>query len=992
MEELADAKDQVLAAVLDSKTTLSASHVIGISIGADASDGDATVSVLLTANAASSAESALAAAADNLGVYIADIFNKDAAGSGDGGVELAVTPAVSVVSDTLGALGFEAVTFVINGVNPSFLTADGIEDLKGDVVNAVASTSSGVSSSDVFGVDVSSVGSAGTRVTVVVKARAFGTLSTKVAEDVRASLDESLLRVTVDGAEFVPTSIATISKGGGDETLVFTFPDVQARSLDVSAEVQIEDALVDVLLDVGADPLAADDVVGVDVRSDGNGGMVIIVPLAAGIDAAAVADGFKASTAAHGGGRTLTVDGVSETPVNIVAASSFGTERDGIQLAIPGINPSAQSGDDLLSFEAQLVAFVEAIGGVPDDAVLGVEFKADSDNNLVAIVALDPGVGKSLAATVATALQEAIDAGTLLLEKGEKSFLPAAAELVDFDGAAASASMVPAEYVVYDPFAFNLWSSMVYYISLSDLSGANARDDADNAARLQRQRRFVPDSQLVSEFQIEFAKLMVSMQISQYTVGFLGGRAGFNTTIKGLNQFQRADLWDARCTMCIDVQRYVLCPVLGANDQALFDAVATTAAATTTPPTTEPAGEAEAQEVVEPGDKACETRLMEPSLASTLDASVGNDATAAALSGGTTAAVVVGVIAALALIVGYAVLQHKKKHNGGNKVGVEKEGALPPKFVPDKPDSPTPRASPKKGRKASMLPGSDAGKDGGLVSAPSGGKALPRKLGSIAGAGTGPLARRLSGLGALPPPMPEGATNPRAGALGGAPPAFGGFGSLGGLVGNTLTPTASRSGGGQGQVPLMPSPRGLATLSALLPPSGGGIASGGLKSLGLSSQGMPRAPGGMPPPPGGGGAGPESQRRLELRPIKMPAKRPSALPGVRVGAVNGAPGGGAGHVGGPGPLDVLRNNPTARKPNAAPPPKQLDAYNRPAGLAKPKLGAAGGVPGRKVSTSGLAKLASSPFGAAPGVNTFMGGLSPATPAKGRGKGVPKPSI
>lgn len=55
---------------------------------------------------------------------------------------------------------------------------------------------------------------------------------------------------------------------------------------------------------------------------------------------------------------------------------------------------------------------------------------------------------------------------------------------------------------------------------------------------------------------------------------------------------------------------------------------------------------------------------------------------------------------------------------------------------------------------------------------------------------------------------------------------------------------------------------------------------------------------------------------------------------------------------------------------------KIDAYaNKPDGLAKPKLGAVGGIPTRRVSSSGLAKLASSPFGTTPGVSKFLGGLA-----------------
>merc|ERR1712166_827769 len=52
-------------------------------------------------------------------------------------------------------------------------------------------------------------------------------------------------------------------------------------------------------------------------------------------------------------------------------------------------------------------------------------------------------------------------------------------------------------------------------------------------------------------------------------------------------------------------------------------------------------------------------------------------------------------------------------------------------------------------------------------------------------------------------------------------------------------------------------------------------------------------------------------------------------------------------------------------------PLLIGAYtNKPGQLAKPKLGAVGGIPTERMSSSGLAKLISSPFGTAPGVNKF----------------------
>lgn len=52
-------------------------------------------------------------------------------------------------------------------------------------------------------------------------------------------------------------------------------------------------------------------------------------------------------------------------------------------------------------------------------------------------------------------------------------------------------------------------------------------------------------------------------------------------------------------------------------------------------------------------------------------------------------------------------------------------------------------------------------------------------------------------------------------------------------------------------------------------------------------------------------------------------------------------------------------------------PLLIGAYTNKSGqLAKPKLGAVGGIPTERMSSSGLAKLISSPFGTAPGVNKF----------------------
>lgn len=935
-----DLKDSMLEAIFDSNPTLSRSQVIGVNLGTNAADGDTVVSVVLGSNvAANSPEAAISAAANALQAHLglntdlfADIFGEDGVSSSIA----PVPPTVSVEHGTLDAFGFEAVTFTIDNVAPTDRSAYDAA-LKADVINAVTSTSSGVPASGIFGVDIADNGSS-TSVTIVVVPREFGVLSTNVAEDVQVLLGQNTLTVKVDGQDYTPTSIVTASKGDGDETLVFTFPDVRARALDVSAEVQIEDDLIEVLVEVGANALKPDDIVGVDILDNGNGGLVVIVPLAPGMNAAAVADGFRFSTTELSGSTTLIIDGMSETPINIVAASSFGTERNGIQIVIPGLDPSAQSINALLSFKEQLIVAIEALGIVPDSGILGVEFKADDDNNLVAIVALESGLGASVAADLAAALQAAIEAGTLLVEKGGNSFPPQTAEVVNFDNAAASASMIPANYVYYDPFEFNLQSSMVYYISLNDLSGQAQRDR-------RRHRRFVPDSQLISEFLFEFEKLMFSMQIleSKYVVGFLPGRGGFTTTVKGLNQFQREDFWGARCTMCIEVQRYTLCPVLSAKDQALFDAADSPAAADT-----DTDADADAEENAEAeGAASCETRLTEPVTDSNLDASTIDAATEGSISGGITAAIVVGIIVVIALVSGYIVLKKKKSHNGGNKVGPEKND----QFVPDKPDSPPPSVSP---RKPSLLPGHNA-------AVPSEGKVL-RKLSAVNALASRP-GRRLSGLtglGVLPSPEIGGALPPPA--IGGAlPPSFGGFGSIGGL-GNTfgsLTPTTSKQGGAGKKS--NNTGRSLGSLASLGPPRG---SPGSLSSL------KPSSPGGLLPPPaaapsqrgfagvpGAQGAS-TNQRRLELRPIAMPHKLP---PPIQKSATAAA---------------TQESNHSPEKTAAQQKPLQIGAYTqKPGGLAKPKLGAVGGIPTKRISSSGLAKLASSPFGATPGLNKFLGGLA-----------------
>lgn len=107
----------------------------------------------------------------------------------------------------------------------------------------------------------------------------------------------------------------------------------------------------------------------------------------------------------------------------------------------------------------------------------------------------------------------------------------------------------------------------------------------------------------------------------------------------------------------------------------------------------------------------------------------------------------------------------------------------------------------------------------------------------------------------------------------------------------------------------------------------------------------------LPPNSFSNARAPRNQLRRGLRPISTPLKR---RPATENSATDAAAAGTAQQ-----PKSSRSPAKTASKRR----PLLIGAYtNTPGGLAKPKLGTVGGVPTKRISSSGLAKLTSSPFG------------------------------
>jgi hypothetical protein len=610
-------------------------------------------------------------------------------------------PYISVSPDTLDEFGSVGVTFKLSPLNLGTLTEVDLAGLKADVIAAVEATSatSGIDATQIVGVDITTDNNNGVIITVVLDPTDGKELAESGAKAVQDAIDNGSVTVTVNNEDFIPAKVEPTTGGEGDETLVFSFPSIEASTVSITEATKFKEDLINAIIDSSPEPLTEADIVGVDIRDDGHGGVVVVVPLVPGATPTTVAAGFDGATTGTPPALTLTVNGSPETPTNVATPASFGTIRAGVELLVPGIDPSELSDDETDRLKDDVTELIEGFADVPDGAILGVELKAGPKGELDVVVAFASDVPQAVIDIVKATLKTRIDNGDLAITVTRPNGSIKTAQIVDsvavveFDASVASASL-ESDWVEYvDPFLTQIQVVLDYPVNVTDLGrqavGAN-----------------IADSELLLYFRNAFMGALAPLGYVSYSATFMEEtRRGFTTSVFGINQYQRDTLLTQTCDLCIDVQDYVMCPTLTTEDLALV------------PTTTAPdAGSDEAVAQAE-----CLTRRVQR--LSFNSASLQDDAEATAgMSNGALAGIALAVIIIGGLVIGFIVLKKKKEAVGGSKVGPD-EAEMGSLFfaqtqVPDAPDlhpdvlaaaKKVISSSPEKGRRLSSAPLSSPG-------------------------------------------------------------------------------------------------------------------------------------------------------------------------------------------------------------------------------------------------------------------------------------------